>query len=221
MVPGQMLRHHQQIILYPKRITSFHSTNRHISICTRLSQRTSKTGLTSRFTPKIKRVLNVGAKNFFLNKDVWTRIFKSLKNICKETKLKEFQFKLIHRTIVTKKELFRFGIKTDEQCLYCRDKDSIEHSFIDCAFTKLFTQNVLNWFNQVNECQISPTKEETLFGITASSLDTTIIRKFNYTALFMRHYIYSSILNSLAISIQEFISKLLFKYDLENFSLIK
>ena len=46
-----------------------------------------------------------------LNKDVWTRIFKSLKNICKETKLKEFQFKLIHRTIVTKKELFRFGIK--------------------------------------------------------------------------------------------------------------
>ena len=45
-----------------------------------------------------------------LKKDVWTKIFKSLKNICKETKLKEFQFKLIHRTIVTKKELFRFGI---------------------------------------------------------------------------------------------------------------
>ena len=73
-----------------------------------------------------------------LNKDVWTRIFKSLmKNICKETKLTEFQFKLIHRTIVTKKELFRFGIKTDDECLYCGVKDSlIEHSFIECAFTK-------------------------------------------------------------------------------------
>ena len=151
---------------------------------------------------------------------MWPRIFKSLKNICKETKLKKFQFKLIHRTIVTKKELFRFGIKTDDECLYCGDKDSIEHSFIECAFTKLFTQNVLNWFNRVNECQISPTTEETLFGITASSLDSTIIRKFNYTALFMRHYIYSSKLNSLAISIQDFISKLLIKYDLENFSLM-
>ena len=72
----------------------------------------------------------------------------------------------------------------------------------------MFTQNVLDWFIQVNECQISPTIEETLFGITASTLDTTIIRKFNYTALFMRHYIYSSKLNSLAISIQDFISKL-------------
>ena len=40
-----------------------------------------------------------------LKKDVWTKIFKSLKNICRETKLKEFQFKLIHRKIVTKKEL--------------------------------------------------------------------------------------------------------------------
>ena len=27
----------------------------------------------------------------------------------KETKLKDFQFKLIHRTIFTRKELFRFG----------------------------------------------------------------------------------------------------------------
>ena len=154
---------------------------------------------------------------------MWTRIFKSqsLENICKEAKLKEFQFKLIHKTIVTKKELFRFGIKTDDECLYCGDKDSIEHSLIECVFTKLFTQNVFDWFNQVNGCQISPTAEETLFGITASSLDTTIIRKFNYTALFMRHYIYSSKLNSLAISIQDFISKVLIKYEFENFSLVR
>ena len=149
---------------------------------------------------------------------MWTKIFKSLKNICKETKLKEFQFKLIHRTIVTKKELFRFGIKPDDECLYCGDKDSIEHSFIECMFTKLFTQKVLIWFNQVNVCQISPTTEETLFGLTASSQETTIIRKFNYTTLFMRHYIYSSKLNSLAINIQDFISKLLVKYNHEKLS---
>ena len=54
-----------------------------------------------------------------LNKDMWTRTFKSLKNICKETKLREFEFKLIHRMIMTKKELFRFCIKTDDECLYC------------------------------------------------------------------------------------------------------
>ena len=125
-----------------------------------------------------------------------------------ETTLKEFQFKLIHRTIVTQKELFRFGIKADDECVYCGNRDSIRHSFIECMFTRMFTQKVLNWFDQVNA----------LFGITASSHDTTIIRKFNYTALIMRHYIYSAKLNSLAISFQDFISKLLIKYNLENLS---
>ena len=118
-----------------------------------------------------------------------------------ETKLKEFKFKLIHRTIVTQKELFRFGIKADDECVYCGNRDSIRHSFIECMFTRMFTQKVLNWFDQVNA----------LFGITASSHDTTIIRKFNYTALFMHHCIYSAKLNSLAISFQDFVSKLLIK----------
>ena len=135
-----------------------------------------------------------------------------------ETKLKEFQFKLIHRTIITQKELFRFGIKADDEYVYYGNWDSIRHSFIECMFTRMFTQKVLNWFDQVNACQISPTTEETLFGITASSHDTTIIRKFNYTALIMRHYIYSAKLNGLAISFQDFISKLLIKYNLENLS---
>ena len=125
-----------------------------------------------------------------------------------ETKLKEFKFKLIHRTIVTQKELFRFDIKADDECVYCGNRDSIRHSFIECMFTRMFTQKVLNWFDQVNA----------LFGITASSHDTTIIGKFNYTALIMRHYIYSAKLNSLAISFQDFISKLLIKYNLENLS---
>ena len=97
-------------------------------------------------------------------------------------------------------------------------KDSIEHSFIECVFTKMFTQNVLDWFNHVNECLISPTAEETLFGITASPATQQQIWKFNYTALFMRHYIYSSKLNSLPICIQDFISKLLIRYAFENLS---
>ena len=46
----------------------------------------------------------------------------SLKNVCKEGRLKEFQFKLIHRIVITRKELFMFGIKTDDECLYCGDK---------------------------------------------------------------------------------------------------
>ena len=77
-------------------------------------------------------------------------IFNSLKNTCKETNLKKFQFKLIHRIVVTKKEVLRYGIKTDDECLYCGEHDSIDHTFNDCEFVKHFVQNVIDWFNAVN-----------------------------------------------------------------------
>ena len=62
------------------------------------------------------------------------KTFTSLKNLCKETNLRDFQFKLIHGIIVTKKELCRFGIKADDDCLHCGKKDSVDHSSKDCRF---------------------------------------------------------------------------------------
>ena len=53
--------------------------------------------------------IDIGVKYFQLTLG---RIFKT----CKETKLREFKFKLLHRIVVTKKELKRFGIKSESDC---------------------------------------------------------------------------------------------------------
>lgn len=156
------------------------------------------------------------SKSLSLNEDSWCRIFKSLKNVCKENKLKEFHFKFIHRIIVTKRELFKFGIKKDDECIYCGQNDSIDHTFIECSFTKAFAKDVLQWFNATNACQITPTTEEMLFGVISDSYDRKITKKFNYTTLFMRHYLYSSKLNNKAISLQEFTTQLKNKCRIEN-----
>ena len=47
--------------------------------------------------------------------------FTCVKSICSDNKLKEFYFKLLHRTVVTKKELFIFGIE-DRLCVHAVDK---------------------------------------------------------------------------------------------------
>ena len=39
-------------------------------------------------------------------------LFSRVKNVCKENKMREFYFKLIHRIVVTKKELFSSVQKT-------------------------------------------------------------------------------------------------------------
>ena len=93
----------------------------------------------------------------------WRQIFKLAKQICRENKLKEFDYKLLHRIIVTKKELCRFGIKQDSDCLYCGKEDSIEHTFINCQFSKAFQRSGIQWFNNVNYTNQHPSVEETLF----------------------------------------------------------
>ena len=57
-----------------------------------------------------------------IDRETWTDVFKVASKICKENKLKEFQF--IHRIVITKKELFRKGINGDSNCIYCGEPDS-------------------------------------------------------------------------------------------------
>ena len=60
-------------------------------------------------------------------------------NRSEEMKLKELQFKCLHRVVVTIKELLRLAkISADDEYLYCGDLDSIDHNFIHCHFTKVF-----------------------------------------------------------------------------------
>ena len=88
------------------------------------------------------------SENLSLNEEHWGKIFKSLRTVCKETKLREFQYKFIHRTVLTKGELFKYGIKPDDECCFCGEKDHIDHTFNHCSFTKSFVQKVTLWFNK-------------------------------------------------------------------------
>ena len=129
--------------------------------------------------------------------------------ICKENKLKEFQFKFIHRIVITKKELFRYGINTESDCIYCSEPDSIHHTFIDCEFTKTFTNKVINWFNTQNDSSFQPDTNEMLFATFKHPAYMELMRKFNYTLLFMKFYMYVSKLNKSSLV-------LYYKYKVEN-----
>ena len=117
--------------------------------------------------------------------------------------------------MVTKKELFRFNIKPDSNCIYCGDLDSIDHTFSECQFTKSFTQEVLQWFNTENDSKFNLNTEDLLFGIFPSSI--TLIKKLNYTLLFLRYYIYKKKLqnDSPFLLLSDFINKVKYKYKLE------
>ena len=63
-----------------------------------------------------------------INEKTWSNIF----SCTKETKLQEFQWKIVHNIFPTNILLSKIGIKDTEKCEICGVTDYIEHLFIEC-----------------------------------------------------------------------------------------
>ena len=65
-----------------------------------------------------------------MDKTNWTNVFKSVQKTCRENKVRKFHFKFIHRIVVTKKELFRFNIKSDSNFRYILRGPGLHRPFL-------------------------------------------------------------------------------------------
>ena len=70
----------------------------------------------------------------------------------------------ILRLTVTKKELCTYGVNDENNCPYCKEPDSILHTFVECHHTQTFYVKVVDWLNAKFNCTFSPTFHEILFG---------------------------------------------------------
>ena len=131
----------------------------------------------------------------------------TLEKICHENRLREFNFKLLHRLTVTKKELCIYGLNDENNCPYCKEPDSILHTFVECHFTQSFYVKVVDWFNVKFNCAFSPTPHEILFGTDLNTPRNNEL-KLNYCLLFAKYYLYYQKMNYKACNITEFVLKL-------------
>ena len=117
-------------------------------------------------------------------------------------------------TLITAAEETR--INADSDCTYCGEPDSINHTFLDYKFTKPFTCKVINWFNTQNGSNFRPDTKKMLFATFKHPTYMQLVRKFNYTLLFMKLFVYVSKLNNSSLALTEFITRINYKYKVEN-----
>jgi len=65
--------------------------------------------------------------------DNWEKSINNIYKTTKDNKLKQFSFKLLHRILISKKELKRYGIVSNSECVECHEPDSLEHTFMECT----------------------------------------------------------------------------------------
>ena len=86
-------------------------------------------------------------------------------------------------------------------------KDSIGHTFLECHFTRRFTKICLSWFNDNNNANVTPNKEEFLFGISNNSMPLLNTEIQLHNIIYQAIYIYTRKLNKEALLLYDFITR--------------
>jgi hypothetical protein len=121
-----------------------------------------------------------------INEEECKQIYKRL-NTIKEVKLKDFQFKLNNKILITKSLLFKIGKIDNNLCSYCNNTaETVTHLFLDCRYVNEFVTIVKNWLKDQCDIDLSPLSKHFIFSIDGKTLTG------NYVSLLIKYYIYKS-----------------------------
>ena len=152
-----------------------------------------------------------------INDDTLYNSFKKLYAASVSTRVRYFQFKLIHRILGNNEKLFRWGIKSNNMCDLCdNDVETYVHLFCDCPKVKPFWRDVQIWILNETGASVDLSSKEILLG-TPETLPP-IYDLFNMIA---KMYIYSCKINNSQPSIQGFTNRLMNIKQTEKYIAVK
>ena len=134
--------------------------------------------------------------------------------LTKCSKLKWFQFRIIHRILGTNALLFKMGIKESALCDMCHaELETISHIFTECTVTNQFWQQLFHWFRTIFDIPLNPEKHEILFGIDN---DTYFVR---ITILLGKFHIFKRKLDRKRPNLDVFKNELITYHNVEKYNL--
>ena len=117
-------------------------------------------------------------------------LFNDINRITNDTKLRNFQFKLLHHILPNNKLLHKMGIKNSALCNFCnQEEDSILHYLWGCPVAKRFWTSFNNWLSSALDLEVFElTPKETVLDIFSDESSLQKIVPFLF--LVARNYIH-------------------------------
>ena len=145
---------------------------------------------------------------FQFSQSQWQTICKIPFASCKESKIRYFQYRFIHRILGTNSRLCRMNIVGSPLCTFCNEQnESIEHLFWDCNITSTFLLDV-------EQCilgrQFIFSKEDIFFGYKFS-----LRHPYNFLIFHLKFYLFNKKLNFQLPNLNEFLYKFKFSIQVE------
>ena len=143
----------------------------------------------------------------------WEKVYSLPFRTTLDSKLREFQYKILNNIVFTNDKLFRFGLSQSPNCTFCNEEpESIEHLLSRCKVSSEFWKEVLSWLKD-NNIIIESLNEIGLFlGNFEKTEDFFII---NHILLLGKYYIYVRKCHGSLPSLRGFIARIRRVYNIE------
>ena len=123
----------------------------------------------------------------FINEEEHKSFNKVIRSI-KEIRLKDFQYKVTNKILVTKSFLHKINKVDNNICEYCNlQPETIYHLFIECEIVKRFWNGLRIWLSNNSTVTIELGEKQILF---ACQDKRNTLR--NYLCIIAKYYIYIS-----------------------------
>ena len=84
------------------------------------------------------------------------------------SKLIEFQFKLVHRVYATDSYVSNFDNTVSKLCVKCNCINNIFHMFVDCIRVELFWTGFKEWLDRIENKTLNIRTQDIIFGIIST-----------------------------------------------------
>ena len=143
----------------------------------------------------------------------WKKIYSLPFVVTIETKIREFQYKLLNDIVFTNEKLFRFKMIDSPLCSFCKkDVESLEHLLFQCTLIEGFWKAFTSWLINQNISLEALALVNILFGVYNENEDNIILK---HLILMVKFDIYKCKLNSKNPSLKVFIAKTKTVYQIE------
>ena len=106
-----------------------------------------------------------------LNVQIDEKVWLMPRKATKEVRLRELQWKIVHRIYPTNIILQKMKVSETNKCTYCVDTtDYLEHFFFECIFVKRLWEHIESLIASVIGKRVKLTKTNVLFGIDENYL---------------------------------------------------
>ena len=105
-----------------------------------------------------------------LNVDIdWSKVFKRNLAQIRESKLREFNLKLLYNLLPVRSNLFKWGISNDDVCPTCNIKEDMNHAFIECKLIEPFIKHIKEILRDIYKVRILTLNIQHLLKIDCES----------------------------------------------------